>query len=386
MRVVDYFKQLEQVSGTNAKIAVLRQADSLCKCVLRYTYEPLWMYGIKQFECRPKGNLYYERTTDYAFLLLERLRNGVLSGNAAKQEVESYISQLDKPHGELFKKILLKDLRAGISVTTINKAIPGLISVFGTMLAKTYDGQMPASGLYMSLKLDGLRAIHKDGKLYTRNGHVIQGVGHITDALSRINWPFDGELMVPGEHFQTSSGALRSFADSPTAVYNIFDVPFTQDPFHIRLSQLENIKSHLPEPHIGFVKHILVKDKDKVAATFQKALDNGYEGLVLKTPNHIYQTKRSSDWLKLKNVLSKDLPIIGFFEGQGKYVGSLGGIIVDHNGTAVKVGGGFSDVLRDAIWANQSEYLGKTAETLYHEETPDGSLRHPRLKTIRVDK
>ncbi len=34
----------------------------------------------------------------------------------------------------------------------------------------------------------------------------------------------------------------------------------------------------------------------------------------------------------------------------------------------------------DEIWNNQSKYLGRIVEVHCHEKTPDGSLRHPRLK------
>jgi DNA ligase-1 len=143
---------------------------------------------------------------------------------------------------------------------------------------------------------------------------------------------------------------------------------------------------------ITLVKHVPLHTVDEVKKQYATALNAGFEGLVLKTPDHIYQPgKRSSDWLKLKPTLSKDLPIIGFFEGEGRLTGTLGGVDVIHisefgDRVTVKVGSGFTDALRDEIWNNQSRYLGKTIEVKYQEETEDGSLRHPRFKSFRPDK
>ncbi|MBC4060089.1 DNA ligase, partial [Klebsiella pneumoniae] len=34
----------------------------------------------------------------------------------------------------------------------------------------------------------------------------------------------------------------------------------------------------------------------------------------------------------------------------------------------------------DEIWHNQDKYMGRIVKVNFHEYTPDGSLRHPRLK------
>jgi len=383
MTLVEYFSTLEKASGTNAKIKVLQNASPMARELLKHTYEPLWTYNIKKIPWDGTGLMSLEECWHDVKKDLYNLQVGSLSGHTAKCRLAYLFTVLSYEDGELLKKILRKDLRAGISVTTINKAIPGLIIPFGMMLAKSFDGVMPPTGLYMSLKLDGIRARYKNNRLYTRNGHEIQGVQHVIDELPAYG-SYDGELMIPGSNFQTASGALRSFENCPNAVYHIFDAPDTTFAFRHRLIELAKI---VPSEHVQVVKHVLTTSLAKVDETYSKALNAGYEGLVLKTPEHVYQMKRSSDWLKMKAVQSVDAPVTGFFEGQGKYEGSLGGIVVllDTN-VAVKVGGGFSDAERAYIWAHQDEFRSKIAEVLYHEETPDGSLRHPRFKCWRSDK
>lgn len=392
-------QDLEAIASTssrNAKIAILKEQQycNFTKDILYYTYHPLKHYGIRQIPWKGKGSetlrLQWQTSTTCWTKLLDNLANGSLSGDAAKARVKAFIESLTYEEAELFKKILKKDLRAGISISSINKAFDyDFIPVFGAMLAKKYVGSLKGP-VYMSLKLDGLRAIYKDEVLYTRNGHKIHGVQHITEAL-RLGGidSADGELMIPGLHFQESSGLIRSHARTPEAVFYMFDVPSHPGEFSKRLKHMKELSTNFGQEEnypIEFVKHVITSSEQKVLDTYNKALIAGYEGLVLKTPHHKYQTKRSADWQKLKEVLDADLPVIGFFEGQGKYEGSLGGIIVDNAGVAVKVGGGFSDSERAEIWANQEKYKGRIAEVLYHEETPDRSLRHPRFIRFRYDK
>lgn len=390
MSLVTKVRELSELSSTNAKIAFIRSNadDTDFIWMLQQTYLPRRVYGIKKLPWAGLGTKTIENITMEIHRTLTLLANGGVTGDRAKEACKNIISPLTFKDAVLLKNILLKDLRCGISVTTINKAIPGLIEVFGAMLAKTYNNEIMDQPLYASLKLDGLRGILKDGKLYTRNGIEIQGMQHLIKSADP-SITLDGELTLPGEHFQTASGLIRSLADCPNVVYNVFDVPSIAGSFEERLINLRGTVSALNNPSILLVKHVLVEQgaESRICELYGKAISNGYEGLVLKTKGHKYQTKRSSDWLKMKAVESEDLPVIGFFEGEGKYEGSLGGIIVErHNGVHVKVGGGFSDVLRHEIWMNRPRFMGRTAEVLYHEETPDGSLRHPRLKTFRSDK
>ena len=102
----------------------------------------------------------------------------------------------------------------------------------------------------------------------------------------------------------------------------------------------------------------------------------------------LYQNKRTWDWMKIKDELSVDFPIVDLFEGQGKYKGMLGGVIVKNPDTDIhiRVGGGYDDAERKHIWENQKDFLGKTAEVKYQYMTPKGSLRHPIYKGVRIDK
>lgn len=76
-------------------------------------------------------------------------------------------------------------------------------------------------------------------------------------------------------------------------------------------------------------------------------------------------------------------------EGTGKYKGTMGSLIVDYKGNPVGVGSGLSDEIRNLIWKNPEQYIGRIATIQYFEETTDKtgkpSIRFPVFKEIRED-
>ena len=129
----------------------------------------------------------------------------------------------------------------------------------------------------------------------------------------------------------------------------------------------------------------VVNGVDEIMALHSEQLSAGGEGVIVKHPDALYEKKRSYGWLKVKDKQTVDVPVVGWFEGTGKYKGKLGGLIVDVEGVEVRVGTGLSDALRDELWresmdGGMEEHL---VEVAYHEKTPDGSLRHPRFIRFR---
>ena len=122
---------------------------------------------------------------------------------------------------------------------------------------------------------------------------------------------------------------------------------------------------------------------DKVVA------DHG-EGVMVNICDAVYDFKRSNNLLKVKKMKDLDLRVIGYEEGTNRNAGTLGAILVSYKGNTVKVGSGFSDTLRQHIWANREKYLNTIVSIQYFEETSnaDGgiSLRFPIFLDFRPDK
>jgi ATP-dependent DNA ligase len=92
------------------------------------------------------------------------------------------------------------------------------------------------------------------------------------------------------------------------------------------------------------------------------------------------QGKRSSAWLKVKAVDAEDCPVVSVHEGEGRLAGTMGHVVVENNGRLIRVGGGFTDEQRRTIWANRDTVIGSWLEVTFQSKTPDGSMRHPRIR------
>jgi DNA ligase-1 len=90
--------------------------------------------------------------------------------------------------------------------------------------------------------------------------------------------------------------------------------------------------------------------------------------------------------MKIKEEVSKDLAVVGMVEGEGKYQGTLGALIVQsRDGTKHQVSG-MTDDQRERWWNSKELIIGQVVEVKAMKELPDGQLREPRFKCIRHDK
>lgn len=127
--------------------------------------------------------------------------------------------------------------------------------------------------------------------------------------------------------------------------------------------------------------------RDLWQAAAEKVWQRGGEGLILKREDGIYTPeKRNFDLMKIKEELTLDLHVVGKFQGEGKYKGTLGGLIVrDKYGIEHRVSG-MTDKQRHEWWNNEETIINKVVEIKAMKRLKDGSLREPRFKSIRFDK
>ncbi len=334
-----------------------------------------------------KGTFIFKEST---WEFLDRLVSRDLSGDIAKATIESYIKMLTYESGELLKFIINKTPHLGVGSTLINKAFPGTIPEHRIMLAHKFNIAKVEFPCYVSKKIDGVRAIYKDGEFFSRGGFVYEGLFFLKNQMQRFGMHgkiLDGELAIPGVPFQESSGLIRSKLEAPKVIFYIFD-DITRDlTFEHRLSRLyeHNLKTRESD-NIEVIRHRKVYDHEEINLHYNRALDLGYEGLVVKTLDHLYKNRRSYDWMKLKNISSEDLEVISLEEGTGKNKGLLGAVVCKYKDRTVNVGTGFTDVEREIFFKEPELIVGHIIEVLYHEQTETGSLRHPRYLRLRDDK
>lgn len=380
--------QLYRTSSTTSRIKKLQAiADSagtwreVFLAALQYAYDPYKRYHVARGAVRGSGT---DVLGTDQFILLDKLSMRKISGNAAPYAVSQMCQRLTPVSAEMFKRILLKDLRIGLGTASINKAFPGLVPEHKVMLAKPLEWHRVKYPCVSTVKLDGVRAIYRAGVFYTRNGKILQGLETLAERLSGAP-VLDGELVCPGMDFQTSSGSLRSFAETPNAQFHIIDLP--EHPSRVFIERMIAARNLVTE-NVFVIPWCTVNSSEQIEKLYRSVLGFGFEGVVVKSMEYEYVNKRSFDWMKLKAINTVDARIVDIFEGTGKYSSSAGGVIIQmpDSEVLVRVGSGFSDQQRDEIYAEPDKYIGRMIEVKYHEVTPDGSLRHPRFYRWRDDK
>ena len=379
--------------------------------------DPLITFGVKQVpESEQDGDgLKWDDFKKDADLLIERER----TGHAARDLIIDLMSSAKKDQwNDWYRRILIKDLRCGVSEKTVNNVAKRMdlefkVPIFSCMLA--HDGAKHPKKIkgdcLVEYKYDGVRviAIVKNGKatLYSRNGKIFHNFPHIENALSKPeynNIVFDGEVM--SDDFQALMKQVyrKSGAQTDDAYLALFDILPLKE-FNEGKSKLSSIerKEELNKLSKSFENAIKLVDyevinfdekdgQDKFASMNKEALEKGFEGLMIKPNDNYYECKRSHAWLKIKPFIEVTLKIIDIQEGTGKHSGKLGAFHVegDDDGKffSLSVGSGLTDEEREKFWASKDKLIGRLVEIRADAITQsiEGehySLRFPRFKNFR---
>ena len=391
-----------------------------CKLAL----DPMITFGIKQVPERdgPDG---LGVDWDTFTLALTGFVNRSLTGNLARDTINQLMSNCTNAQWNgWYRRILIKDLRCGVSEKTINKVVEKkyanyAVPIFSCQLAHdSANHESKVSGRKLiEVKLDGVRVItivYPDGRVdqFSRNGKELVNFPHLKDQLSKIASGFTEPMVLDGEVMSTSFQDLmkqvhrKSDVNAQDALLYLFDaLPLVDfEKGKCRTSQL-NRSNWLKDWYNGNVEalpnfRILAQElvdldtdagQKRFRAINQSAIDGGYEGIMIKEIDAPYECKRSVAWLKLKPFIEVSLSVIGVEEGTGKNEGKMGAIICegedDGKLITVNVGSGFTDEHRDTYWTGRNKLLGMVAEVRADAITQnqDGtySLRFPRFKGFR---
>jgi DNA ligase 1 len=358
--------------------------------------------------------------------LCELLYTRQLTGNEAKSAIELALSaSTEAQWNDWYRRILIKDLRCGVSEKTVNKVVKGTsidaIPVFECMLA--HDGanhEKKITGVkLLEPKLDGVRCLTvvnysaRTVVQYTRNGKVLENFSHITDSLlTHIDdlgrsYVLDGEIISSSFQDLMKQVHRKDDVKASDARLMLFDIiPLSE--FQAGKSTLGQrrrtnlLKSFKPTfdkcGNIEVVPQTEVNLDEMVGEVqfkqFNKdAIDQGFEGILVKDPNAPYECKRSVSWLKIKPVLTVDLTIVAVEEGTGKNEGKLGALICEGTDQGkfirVNVGSGLTDEQRDEIWKDRESVIGQIVEvkadciTQNQDAEDTYSLRFPRFERFR---
>ena len=350
--------------------------------------------------------------------VLRQLEDRTLTGNAMKDVIQDLCDRSKMEQwNDWYRRILIKDLRCGMTHKTVNKFSTMKVPVFDCMLATDsakHEKKMVGEML-IEPKLDGVRVIvicdvDKDEvKLFSRNGKELSNFPEINKQFDEMldqmseSMVFDGEVM--SDDFQTLMREIhrKGGAKTKDAKLNLFDCmplynfmdgscvePITERKkwldkyeFGPNINVVESVRINLSEP-----------DGQKQFADYNKmCIDRGFEGIMVKPVGGIYECKRSTGWLKVKPFIEVSLKVVDVEEGTGRNVGKLGALVVEGKDMdkfiKTNVGSGLTDTDRETFWKAKAKLIGQIVEVradaiTQNQDTKDEwSLRFPRFLRFR---
>lgn len=352
-----------------------------------------------------------------------------VTGNTARDMIDAMMKSATKSQWNgWYRRILIKDMRAGFSENTVNKVVEKkfpqyAIPVFSCQLAHdsaNHESKVAGKKL-IEVKLDGVRVItiaYADGRvdMFSRNGKELANFPHIKEQISNVvkqkgssksmDIVLDGEIMSSSFQDLMKQVHRKDNVEAGDAVLNLFDVlpleDFEKGSYNKDQTTRSSMVSFWVEqnkdllPNVTALSNELVDlDTEEGQKRFKeinaKAVAGGYEGIMIKEPSAKYECKRSVAWLKLKPFIEVSLAVVAVEEGTGKNVGKLGALVCegDDDGRRIKVnvGSGFTDSNRDTYWCGRDTLIGNIVEVRADAVTQnqDGtySLRFPRFKGFR---
>ena len=388
---------------------------------LRMALDPLVTFGVKQVPER--SDVLTGQGLDWKVFveLAEKLQNRELTGHAARDAIELAMGvATTEQWNDWYRRILIKDLRCGVSEKTVNKVVPGTVPVFTCALAHDsakHEKKMTGKK-QIEIKLDGVRVITviqgDKVEMFSRNGKQFHNFGHIIDEIKEVlkDYPVPYPLVLDGEVMSANFQDLmkqvhrKDNVEANDAVLHLFDtIPlgcFQAGSWDKPQSFRSEITKAWVEEHKSVLKHVQALDWETVdldtpegnkrfVELNKAAVDGGYEGVMIKDIDAPYECKRTHAWLKAKPFIEVTLEVVDVEEGTGRNEGRLGALVCrgEDDGRMVEVncGSGFSDSDRDTFWNSRDTLIKQLVEVRADAITQnqDGtySLRFPRFKTFR---
>jgi DNA ligase-1 len=395
---------------------------------VRMALDPLYTFGVKQVPT--KDTVISGQGCEWKIFveLAEKLNKRELTGHAARDAINLVMSSATAEQWNgFYRRILIKDLRCGVSEKTVNNVAKKngfdkyKVPVFTCQLAHdsaNHEKKM-VGPKQIEIKLDGVRVLTviKDGKveMFSRNGKQFHNFGHIIAEIEAVlkDKPAPYDLVLDGEVMSANFQDLmkqvhrKSGGVAKDAVLHLFDMipldKFLEGKYEVEQSKRSQYVWHWVDANKDALEHVQALDwedvdlsspegQDRFVELNKAAVDGGYEGVMIKDQKAVYECKRSHAWLKAKPFIEVTLKVVAVEEGTGRNEGRLGAIIVEGEDDGytyhLNCGSGFTDDQRDQFWTNRDNVVGSLVEIRADARTKSQdsdtySLRFPRFKTFR---
>lgn len=425
--IMNFLCMISETPSNNDKIDWLRELleDDDFRRVIQLAYDPYVTFGINNlsFVTAEPG---FEDFDEGTFMILNDLSKRIITGNSAKDIINTLFSKLNRPSRALFQYILEKDLKAGFHAKMINKAYPKLIPVPGYMRCslpkETNIFEWPwLTGVISQEKLNGsfLNVTFNDSvQLMTRKGqfYAPESFKEIVEAVD-LCFPnkhqAHGEILVIRDDKilsrSTGNGVLNhvrkggSFKSNEKPFLNLWDIVSLKvlegeekgQPYAVRYAMLKEI-CYMRRNILQVVPNRVVYSYAEAIEHFKEIRSKGGEGTVIKHPDGLWQNTTSRFQVKVKDEKEADLRVIGKNAGKGKNITTFGSLICITEDEQLLVSvSGFTDKQREEINENFDKYLYRIIPVLFTDlikakNSETYSMENPRVDSksfeVRTDK
>jgi DNA ligase-1 len=289
-------------------------------------------------------------------------------------------------------------------------------------LKERYNVPDAPFGWWVSEKFDGQRAVWDGEKFISRGAttgepRVYPYIPRWFVALMPPGIALDGELFMERNSFNATTSILKTklkpenqrSKKDPTQEqidlrwssikYVVFDIIISDLLYEERKEILKklvierckvwnliSVPVYMKKPKcpLVFTEQYLIKSEQQLMDIYDKLINEGAEGVIVRAPGIPYIPKRTKMMLKMKLVDDAECRIIGYKPGEGKYTSLLGSFhCEDIKSKSQFYLGGMTDTIRTNYL--QTHPIGKILTYTFNGITPDGLPRHPRYKGIRND-
>lgn len=244
--------------------------------------------------------------------------------------------------------------------------------------------------VFISRKLDGVRATIQDGMVLSRSLKPIKNIHVQTVIGHKLLNNLDGELIVGDpaapDVFRKTSSAVNTITGTPNFKFYVFDYFSDYMPFHLRMELAQETVKEVQKnfPQVELVDNYLVKTLAELHQAEEEWVKEGYEGVMIRSLRGPYKqgrsTLREGHLLKFKRFVDSEAVIIGVeplyhnaneakinergLQERSSHKANLiplemmGTLLVRDIKTGVefKIGSGFTEADRKFFWNNGSIY------------------------------
>ena len=271
------------------------------------------------------------------------------------------------------------------------------------MLAKNYKDYQNKINIYnkdwlAQTKFNGLRCLATKDGLFTRKGEKYISVPHIESSLKSF---FDEhpEAVLDGELFNnelrqqlneisklvrktvhlTKEDLAQSEKLVKYYVYDGFGFPELDKnkPYHTRKKWIDS--NVVSIKHMSKVEDLHFSSENELVSLYNKLIEDGHEGCMLRHKNSSYEHKRSKNLLKMKPEDDSEAIILDIIEGSGNWSGAGKTIELEWEGKIFEASFKGSYEKSVEFLNNKDQWIGKKVTFLYMGFTGKGTPNFARI-------